>query len=79
MRYCEILIAGPVRNIRKEIFNGDIGRISTIDEEAQVVKVMIDDREIAYDYTDLDELAIAVRNNKTAKRFTRLRERLRVK
>jgi exodeoxyribonuclease V alpha subunit len=55
MIYCEILISGPVRNIQQEVLNGDMGRISAIDEEAQVIKVMIDDREIAYDYTDLDE------------------------
>jgi hypothetical protein len=49
MRDCEVLIAGPVRNIRQEVFNGEVGRISAIDEEAQVVKVMIDDRKVAYD------------------------------
>jgi hypothetical protein len=46
-------------NYDKEVFNGDIVRIASIDEEAQVVKVAIDDREIAYDYTDLDELVHA--------------------
>ena len=119
-------------NYDKEVFNGDIGRIVSIDEEAHEIKVLVDDREIAYDYSDLDELvhayavsihksqgseypavvipiltqhyillqrnllytgvtrgkklvvlvgtkkamAIAVKNDKTEKRYTRLRERL---
>ncbi|MGZ6193206.1 MAG: SF1B family DNA helicase RecD2, partial [Syntrophales bacterium] len=121
-----------VNNYDKEVYNGDIGRIASIDEEAKEVKVIIDDRDIIYDYSDLDELvhayaisvhksqgseypavvipiltqhyvllqrnllytgvtrgkklvvivgtkkamAIAVKNNKTAKRYTLLKERL---
>jgi len=120
-------------NYDKEVYNGDIGRIISINEEAQEVAVSIDDREITYDYSELDELvhayavsihksqgseytavvipiltqhyillqrnllytgvtrgkklvviigtqkamAIAVRNNKTQKRYTLLNERLR--
>jgi len=120
-------------NYDKEVYNGDIGRIISIDEEAQEATVSMDDREIAYDYSELDELvhayavsihksqgseyqavvipiltqhyillqrnllytgvtrgkklvvivgtrkamAIAVRNNKTQKRYTLLNERLR--
>ncbi len=120
-------------NYDKEVYNGDIGRIISIDEEAQEARVSMDDREIAYDYSELDELvhayavsihksqgseyqavvipihtqhyillqrnllytgvtrgkklvvivgtrkamAIAVRNNKTQKRYTLLNERLR--
>jgi exodeoxyribonuclease V alpha subunit len=119
-------------NYDKEVYNGDIGRIVSIDEEAQEVVVSIDDREITYDYSELNELvhayavsihksqgseypavvipiltqhyillqrnllytgvtrgkrlvviigtkkamAIAVRNNKTQKRYTLLNERL---
>ena len=119
-------------NYDKEVYNGDIGRIVSIDEEAQEITVSIDDREISYDYSELDELvhayavsihksqgseyqavvipiltqhyillqrnllytgvtrgkklvviigtkkamAIAVRNNKTQKRYTLLNERL---
>ncbi|MCG6537936.1 MAG: ATP-binding domain-containing protein, partial [Syntrophales bacterium LBB04] len=122
-----------VNNYDKEVFNGDIGRISLIDQEAQEVTVIIDDREIVYEYSELDELvhayavsihksqgseypavvipiliqhyillqrnliytgvtrgkklvvligtkkalAIAIRNNKTEKRYTLLRQRLR--
>jgi len=119
-------------NYDKEVYNGDIGRITSIDEEAQEVTVAMDDRMVAYDYPDLDELvhayavsihksqgseyravvipiltqhyvllqrnllytgvtrgkklvvivgtkkamAMAVRNNKTEKRYTSLRDRL---
>jgi exodeoxyribonuclease V alpha subunit len=121
-----------VNNYEKEVYNGDIGMISSIDEEAKEVVVAIDEREIIYDYADLDELvhayavsihksqgseypavvmpiltqhyvmlqrnllytgitrgkklvvivgtkkamAIAVRNNKTQKRYTLLKERI---
>jgi len=121
-----------VNNYEKEVYNGDIGMISSIDEEAKEVVVVIDEREIIYDYVDLDELvhayavsihksqgseypavvmpiltqhyvmlqrnllytgvtrgkklvvivgtkkamAIAVRNNKTQKRYTLLKERI---
>jgi len=46
-------------NYDKEVYNGDIGRITAIDEEAREVIVSIDDREVAYDYSDLDELVHA--------------------
>jgi exodeoxyribonuclease V alpha subunit len=46
-------------NYDKEVYNGDIGRISSIDEEAKEVTVIIDDREIVYDHSDLDELVHA--------------------
>ena len=48
-----------VNNYEKEVYNGDIGMISSIDEEPKEVVVMIDDREIIYDYADLDELVHA--------------------
>ncbi|MDR2669512.1 MAG: ATP-dependent RecD-like DNA helicase [Desulfovibrio sp.] len=46
-------------NYDKEIYNGDIGIISTIDTEAQTVSVNVDGRDIEYDYTELDELTLA--------------------
>jgi exodeoxyribonuclease V alpha subunit len=46
-------------NYDKEVYNGDIGRITNIDEEAQEVTIKIDDREVPYDYSDLDELVHA--------------------
>ena len=122
-------------NYDKEVFNGDIGRVTGIDEEAQELTVSFDGRQVDYDFADLDEvvqayavsvhkaqgsqypvvvipvhtqhymllqrnliytgitrgrklvvmvgtrkaLAIAVANNKTQKRFTRLAERLKGK
>ena len=48
-----------VNNYDKEVYNGDIGRISSIDEEAKEVTVIIDDREVTYDYSDLDEIVHA--------------------
>ena len=121
-------------NYDKDVFNGDLGRVKRIDLIEQQVIVEIDEREIPYEFTDMDEmlpayaisvhksqgneypcvivplltqhfvllqrnllytaitrgkklvilvgskkaLAIAVRNNKTAARHSRLRERLRV-
>lgn len=44
---------------KREVFNGDIGEILEIDPVEQQVSVKIDDREVMYDYTDLDELALA--------------------
>jgi exodeoxyribonuclease V alpha subunit len=46
-------------NYDKEVYNGDIGRITAIDAESQELKVSIDDREVVYDYSDLDELVHA--------------------
>ncbi len=48
-----------VNNYDKDVYNGDIGRIRSIDTEAQEVKVIFDEREVNYDYTDLDELVHA--------------------
>ena len=46
-------------NYDKDVYNGDIGFITDIDTENQVVKVGIYDREIVYEYADLDELVLA--------------------
>jgi exodeoxyribonuclease V alpha subunit len=46
-------------NYDKEVFNGDIGRITWIDTEKQEVVITIDDREVVYDYPDLDEVVLA--------------------
>lgn len=43
----------------REVFNGDIGRITAIDTEAQEVLVSIDGRSVGYEYSDLDELVLA--------------------
>ncbi|OPL12759.1 MAG: recombinase RecD [delta proteobacterium MLS_D] len=49
-----------VNNYDKEVFNGDIGRIVSVDEEQQDIRVLFDDQSSAvYDFTELDELAPA--------------------
>ncbi|HUV59033.1 MAG TPA: ATP-dependent RecD-like DNA helicase [Desulfatiglandales bacterium] len=46
-------------NYDKEVFNGDIGRITRIDPENQEVTISFDERDVPYDYTDLDEIVLA--------------------
>lgn len=46
-------------NYDKEVFNGDIGRISKIRYEDHEVIISFDDREVAYDFSDLDEIVLA--------------------
>jgi exodeoxyribonuclease V alpha subunit len=46
-------------NYDKEVFNGDIGRITGIDLEAQDVTISFDGREVGFDFTDLDEIVLA--------------------
>jgi exodeoxyribonuclease V alpha subunit len=46
-------------NYDKEVFNGDIGRIRRIDSSNQEVIICFDDRDIPYDYADLDEIVLA--------------------
>ncbi|MFN8531486.1 MAG: ATP-dependent RecD-like DNA helicase [Anaerolineae bacterium] len=43
-------------NYEKEVFNGDIGRITGIDFEEQTLEVIIDGRYILYDWIETDEL-----------------------
>ncbi len=46
-------------NYEKEVFNGDIGTIQTVDLEERNLTVCFDGRNIAYDITELDELVLA--------------------
>jgi exodeoxyribonuclease V alpha subunit len=46
-------------NYDKEIFNGDIGRITRIDAINQEVIITFDAAEVRYDYTELDEVVLA--------------------
>ena len=43
----------------KEVFNGDIGQIVKIDPIEQEVTVRFDQREVIYDYGELDEISLA--------------------
>ncbi len=46
-------------NYDKEVFNGDIGRITRIDLENQQVFISFDGKEVVYHYPDLDEIVLA--------------------
>lgn len=46
-------------NYEKEIFNGDIGSIQSVDLENRTLTVLFDNRLIIYDSTELDELTLA--------------------
>ncbi len=46
-------------NYEKEVFNGDIGRITRIDTESQELTVLFYGRRVLYDYADLDEVVLA--------------------
>ncbi len=48
-----------INNYEREVFNGDIGRITEIDPENQKVTVTFDFMPVSYDYSDLDELILA--------------------
>jgi exodeoxyribonuclease V alpha subunit len=46
-------------NYDKEVFNGDVGRITLIEEIERQVHVDIDGRDIIYSFSELDELVLA--------------------
>jgi len=46
-------------NYNKKVCNGDIGRIETIDLEEQEMIVTFEDKKVAYEFSELDELVIA--------------------
>ncbi|MCB1112922.1 MAG: ATP-dependent RecD-like DNA helicase [Chlamydiales bacterium] len=46
-------------NYRKEVYNGDIGYIQRIDNQDQKVVVAMMDKEVLYDFAELDELVLA--------------------
>ena len=49
-----------IRNDHKrEVYNGDIGKISRINHIEQQVQIIFDEKEVQYDFTDLDELVLA--------------------
>jgi exodeoxyribonuclease V alpha subunit len=49
-----------VNNYQREVFNGDIGRVTHIDAVEQELTVEYDGRGVAYDFGELDELAPAL-------------------
>lgn len=46
-------------NYDKEVFNGDIGRVSSVDLEDRSLVVDFDGRSVEYDVSELDELVLA--------------------
>ncbi len=59
----KFLVGDKVMQIRndykKEVFNGDVGRIEEIDVVEQSLTVSFDDRIVEYEFADLDELVLA--------------------
>ena len=48
-----------VNDYQKEVFNGDIGRITAVDLEEQTLTVDFDGRPVPYEFSELDELSLA--------------------
>ena len=46
-------------NYDKEVFNGDIGTVESVNLEDRELLIRFDDREVAYDSTELDEVVLA--------------------
>ncbi len=46
-------------NYDREVYNGDIGRIVRLDSELQEATLTFDDREVVYDYGDLEEIVLS--------------------
>jgi exodeoxyribonuclease V alpha subunit len=46
-------------NYEKEVFNGDIGRVESIETETRSAVVSYEDRRIRYESTELDEIILA--------------------
>ena len=48
-----------VNDYEKDVFNGDLGLVRTIDPETRELVVAFDGRDVAYDFDELDELVLA--------------------
>ena len=48
-----------INNYDKEVFNGDIGIISSIDIEDSLLQITFDERIVDYEFNELDEIALA--------------------
>jgi exodeoxyribonuclease V alpha subunit len=48
-----------INNYDKDVFNGDIGVINSIDLEDSLLKIQFDDRIVDYEFNELDEIALA--------------------
>ncbi|MFH0810401.1 MAG: ATP-dependent RecD-like DNA helicase [Pseudomonadota bacterium] len=48
-----------VNNYDKEVFNGDIGQITAIDQEEGLLRIDFDGRPVEYEFGELDEVSLA--------------------
>jgi exodeoxyribonuclease V alpha subunit len=48
-----------VNNYDKDVYNGDIGLIQTIDIEESLLKIEFDGRDVEYGFSELDEIQLA--------------------
>ncbi|MEM7586825.1 MAG: ATP-dependent RecD-like DNA helicase [Acidobacteriota bacterium] len=46
-------------NYDLEVFNGDVGHLQNLDAESETARVAFEDREVDYDFLELDELVLA--------------------
>ena len=46
-------------NYDKEVFSGDIGQVVRIDPDERELTVRFEEREVLYDFNELDELSLA--------------------
>ena len=46
-------------NYQKAVFNGDVGRITTIDLTEQTIDVLFEEKKVNYDFSEMDELQLA--------------------
>jgi exodeoxyribonuclease V alpha subunit len=48
-----------INNYEKEVFNGDMGIIETMDTEHNTLHIRFDDRLVSYDFAECDEISLA--------------------
>jgi exodeoxyribonuclease V alpha subunit len=48
-----------VNNYEKDVFNGDIGWVSKIDQEEREIRIDFDGRSVLYDFSEFDEVVLA--------------------
>lgn len=46
-------------NYKKNVFNGDIGRVMQIDQAEQLITIAFDEQMVEFEFDDLDEVALA--------------------
>ena len=48
-----------VNNYEKDVFNGDIGWVSKIDQEEREIRIDFEGRSVSYDFSEFDEVVLA--------------------